>query len=166
MWKLLFNLFTDLSRDSGGSWRVPDPRPRSEEGFTLVELMVVIVIIGLLATVVMINVMPSQDKAMATKARADIATLEQAMEMYRLDNLSYPGGGDGLNALVNPPPSLMQPGRYRPGGYVKSLPADPWGRPYQLAVPGKSGAFDVYSLGADGAPGGEGEDADLYGGQG
>jgi len=127
--------------------------------------MVVIVIIGLLATVVMINVLPSQDKAMATKARADIATLEQAMEMYRLDNLSYPTGGTGLNALVSPPAGT-QPGRYRPGGYIKRLPSDPWGRPYQLSVPGKSGPFDIYSLGADGAPGGESENADIYSGQG
>src|SRR3712207_4764126 len=94
----------------------PPERKADEDGFTLVELMVVIVIIGLLATVVFINVMPSQDKAMATKARADIATLEQAMEMYRHDNFSYPSGGDGLNALVSPPAS-SQPGQYRPGGY-------------------------------------------------
>ncbi|MEA1072873.1 type II secretion system major pseudopilin GspG [Sphingomonas sp. LY160] len=132
-----------------------------EEGFTLVELMVVIVIIGLLATVVMINVLPSQDRAMETKARADIATLEQAMEMYRLDNLTYPSGSDGLNALVTPPPSLAQSGRYRPGGYIKNLPQDPWGRPYQLTVPGKSGPFDIVSYGADGAPGGSDENADI-----
>lgn len=144
----------------------PRRRKPTEQGFTLIELMVVLVIIGLLATVVMINVMPSQDKAMATKAKADIATLEQAMEMYRLDNLSYPSGSDGLNALVSPPAGLAQSGRYRPSGYVKGLPKDPWGRPYQLAVPGRSGAFDIFSLGADGAPGGEGENADLYGGQG
>ena len=86
----------------------PQVRER-ERGFTLVELMVVIVIIGLLATVVMVNVMPSQDKAMVTKAKADIATLEQAMEMYRLDNLAYPSGGDGLNALVGAPAG-SQPG--------------------------------------------------------
>ena len=73
-------------------------------------------------------------------------------------------GGEGLQALVNPP-ATSQGGRYRPGGYVKNLPNDPWGRPYQLAVPGRSGAFDIYSLGADGAPGGEGENADIYGGQ-
>ncbi len=144
--------------------RASAPIGAGERGFTLVELMVVIVIIGLLATVVMVNVMPSQDKAMATKAKADIATLEQAMEMYRLDNLTYPSGSDGLNTLVTPPAS--QTGSYRPGGYIKSLPKDPWGRPYQLAVPGRSGPFDIYSLGGDGAPGGESEDADIYGGQG
>ena len=133
-------------------------------GFTLVELMVVIVIIGLLATVVMVNVLPSQDRAMVTKARADIATLEQAMEMYRLDNLTYPSGSDGLAALRSPPATLTQPGRYRPGGYIKRLPDDPWGRPYQLAVPGKQGPFDVFSLGSDGAPGGTEDNADIYGG--
>jgi len=142
--------------------RRPSAKTEGEEGFTLVELMVVIVIIGLLATVVLINVLPSQDRAMVTKARADIATLEQAMEMYRLDNFSYPSGSDGLNALVSPPANA-QAGRYRPGGYIKNLPKDPWGRPYQLAVPGKRGPFEVLSLGADGAPGGEGENADITG---
>lgn len=145
--------------------RKPMPFRKSERGFTLVELMVVIVIIGLLATVVMVNVLPSQDRAMVTKAKADIATLEQAMEMYRLDNFSYPSGSDGLDALVSPPASLGQPGRYRPGGYIKNLPEDPWGRPYQLAIPGKSGPFDIYSLGNDGAPGGDGENLDIYSGQ-
>jgi general secretion pathway protein G len=130
----------------------------SESGFTLVELMVVIVIIGLLATIVLINVLPSQDKARVTKARADIATLEQAMEMYRLDNSTYP---TDLNALTAPPPG-SDPARYRSGGYIKRLPEDPWHRPYQLAVPGKSGPFDIYSLGADGAPGGTGDKADIY----
>ncbi len=142
------------------------PHERSEEGFTLVELMVVIVIIGLLATVVMINVLPSQDRAMVTKAKADIATLEQAMEMYRLDNLTYPSSSDGLNALVAAPAGLEQASRYRPGGYIRSLPNDPWGRPYQFAAPGKGGPFDIYSLGADGAPGGNEDNADIYGGEG
>lgn len=138
----------------------PTSQRRGEEGFTLVELMVVIVIIGLLATVVLINVLPSQDKAMQTKARADIATLEQAMEMYRLDNFSYPAD---LNALVQPPAG-GDATRYRSGGYIKRLPSDPWNRPYQLAVPGKAGPFDITSLGGDGAPGGSGEDADISSG--
>jgi general secretion pathway protein G len=164
MRSLLYYLFLDLSRFR--PLIVPSRMRKSEEGFTLVELMVVIVILGLLATVVMINVLPSQERAMVTKARADIATLEQAMEMYRLDNLSYPSGGSGLQALVSPPAGLAQPGRYRPGGYIKSLPNDPWGRPYQLSVPGRNGSFDIYSLGGDGAPGGEGENADIYAGEG
>ena len=154
MLRILVALFTDRSR--------PPKRRKAEEGFTLVELMVVLVIIGLLATVVLVNVLPSQGKAMTTKAKADIATLEQAMEMYRLDNFSYPSGGDGLQALVRPPAT----GSARSGGYVKNLPNDPWGRAYQLAVPGRQSPFDIYSLGADGAPGGEGENADIYGGQG
>jgi general secretion pathway protein G len=124
-----------------------------------VELMVVIVIIGLLATVVAINVLPSQDRAMVTKAKADIATLEQAIETYRLDNLDFP---DDLQALVTAPPTLASPDRYRPGGYVRRLPEDPWGEPYLYRRPSAHGGqFDVYSLGADRKEGGEGNDADL-----
>jgi general secretion pathway protein G len=120
-----------------------------EEGFTLVELMVVIVIIGLLATVVVINVMPATDKAALTKARADIATLEQGVEMYRLNKLTYPASGEGLQAVVAE-------------GYVKRLPQDPWGNPYQYVAPGRDGrSFDIISLGADGREGGEDEDADI-----
>ena len=133
-------------------------------GFSLVELMVVIFIIGLLATVVLINVLPSQDKAMRVKAEGDIATLGQAMEMYRLDNLTYPGVGEGLAALKTPPATLALPQNYRSGGYIKDLPNDPWGRPYQYQVPGPSGApFDIFSLGADGKAGGDGNDADIHG---
>lgn len=132
------------------------------EGFTLVELMVVIVIIGLLATVVAINVLPSQDKAMVGKAKADIAVLEQAIETYRLDNLNFPNAQQGLEALVSAPDGLTQPERYRAGGYVRRLPTDPWGNPYQYRQPSAHGGqFDVWSWGADGKEGGEGNDADL-----
>jgi general secretion pathway protein G len=137
----------------------PCDRGPHKEGFTLVELMVVIVIIGLLATVVAINVLPSQDRAMTTKARADIATLEQAIETYRLDNLDFPAD---LQALVAAPAGLANPERYRPGGYVRRLPEDPWGHPYQYRrQSAHNGQFDVYSLGADRKEGGEGNDADL-----
>ncbi|WP_255325582.1 type II secretion system major pseudopilin GspG [Sphingobium sp. 15-1] len=132
-----------------------------EAGFTLVELMVVIVIIGLLATIVAINVIPATDTARVEKAKADISTIEQALEQYRLDNLTYPSTTDGLQALISPPASLTQPQRYRRGGYIKKLPNDPWGRPYAYAVPGRKGAFDISSLGADGQPGGENENADI-----
>ena len=122
---------------------------RREEGFTLVELMVVIVIIGLLATVVVINVLPAQDTARMRKAEADVALLEQAAEMYRLSKLNYPTSGEGLQALVTE-------------GYIKRLPDDPWGNPYRYAAPGREGrAFDIYSYGADGREGGEGDDADI-----
>jgi general secretion pathway protein G len=134
---------------------------RRAHGFTLVELMVVIVIIGLLATVVMINVMPSQDKAMSEKARADISVLEQALETYRLELLQYPGTQDGLQALLTAPAGLSRPDRYRKGGYIRRLPADPWGKQYQYRFPGEHGTFDVYSFGADGADGGEGDAADI-----
>jgi general secretion pathway protein G len=176
--RLLFlALLTDFSRSRGECDSIStrrsaehgfiSSRRSAEHGFTLTELMVVIFIVGLLATVVLINVLPSQDRAMVTKATADIATLENAMEQYRLDNLVYPGGGDGLGALRSPPASLADPSRYRPGGYIRSLPNDPWGRPYQLSVPGRNGApFSIYSLGADGAPGGDAGNADIYGSEG
>ena len=135
---------------------------RITRGFTLVELMVVIVIIGLLATVVTINVMPSQDRAMVEKARADISVLEQALETYRLDNLAYPDSTQGLQSLLAAPTGLARPERYRRGGYVRRLPQDPWGNGYQYRRPGRDGsAFDVYSFGADGAEGGEGDGADI-----
>ena len=121
----------------------------NDAGFTLVELMVVIVIIGLLATVVVINVMPAQDTARMKKAEADISTLEQGLEMYRLNRMNYPSSGDGLQALVRE-------------GFIKRLPDDPWGNPYRYAAPGRDGQdFDVYTYGADGREGGEGDDADI-----
>jgi len=136
-------------------------RRRSEAGFTLVELMVVIVIIGLLATVVAINVLPSQDRAMVEKAKADVSVLEQAVESYRLDNFTFPRNEDGLRALVAQPTGMANPERYREGGYIRRLPKDPWGADYQYAAPGEHGAFDIYSFGADGKKGGEGKDADI-----
>lgn len=154
-----------LTRAAARRPRAASPRGRSSrrrDGFTLVELMVVIVIIGLLATVVAINVLPSQDKAMLGKARADVATLETALEQYRLDNLVFPTTEQGLQALVAAPAGLARPERYRQGGYVRRLPEDPWGHAYQYRRPSAHGqAFDVWSFGADGREGGEGEDADL-----
>lgn len=141
--------------------KTPTRRRRSEAGFTLVELMVVIVIIGLLATVVAINVLPSQDRAMVEKAKADISVLEQAVESYRLENFDFPSSKDGLKALVAAPADLRNPERYREGGYIRRLPKDPWGADYQYAAPGEHGPYDIYSLGADGKKGGEGKNADL-----
>lgn len=133
----------------------------AQQGFTLVELMVVIVIIGLLATIVAINVIPATDTARVEKAKADIAVIEQALEQYRLDNLGYPTQMQGLSALLNAPAGLAQPERYRRGGYIRKLPDDPWGRAYQYQVPGEKGAFDIISLGADGQPGGTEDNADI-----
>ena len=127
-------------------------RKQSEIGFSFIELMVVIVIIGLLTSVVALNVLPSQDRAMSEKARADVAILSQAVEMFRLENLRYPSMDDGLDALL--PDGDRQ-------GYIKALPKDPWGNEYLYLIPGENGVVDVMSLGADGRVGGEGEDADI-----
>lgn len=134
---------------------------KSDDGFTLVEVMVVMVIIGLLATFVVINVLPSQDKAMVQKAKGDIRLLEQAIEMYRLDMLDYPDEDAGLEALRALPPGADNGDRYRTGGYVKFLPDDPWGRPYIYRYPGEYGVVDILSYGSDGQPGGEGLAADV-----
>ncbi len=124
-------------------------RRERERGFTLVEMMVVIVIIGLLATIVIINVMPAADRAAATKARADIATLEQGVEMYRLNAMRYPTTEEGLQALVA-------------ANHIRRLPNDPWGRAYLYAAPGAGGQpFTISTLGADGRQGGDGENADI-----
>jgi general secretion pathway protein G len=124
-------------------------RIEDEKGFTLVELMVVIVIIGLLATVVVINVMPASDRAAETKAKADIATLEQGVSLYRIQHMRYPSEPEGLQALVE-------------SGQIRRLPEDPWGNPYRYAAPGRDGSpFEIYSWGADGREGGEGENADI-----
>lgn len=134
---------------------------RNDAGFTLVELMVVIVILGLLITIVALNVLPAQDRAMVDKAKADIATLDSAVELYKLHTGVYPVSSDGLSALLSAPASLPQPALYQRGGYIKKLPKDPWGRDYVLVSPGTHGPYDIISLGADGVPGGEGENADL-----
>ncbi|MGN6375203.1 MAG: type II secretion system major pseudopilin GspG [Sphingomonas sp.] len=135
-------------------------RRSDEDGFTLVELMVVIVIIGLLAAIVAFNVMPMGDKARVTKAKSDISTIEQALEMYKLQNMHYPTTSEGLQALVKAPASA-DASSYQAGGYIKKLPNDPWGNPYQYASPGQHSEADVWSNGADGKPGGEGIDADI-----
>ncbi len=136
-------------------------RRDDEEGFTLVELMVVIVILGLLATIVVLNVVPFGDKAKVTKAKADISTMEGALNAYQLQVGNYPTTAQGLQALVSAPAGLADPSAYQKGGYIKKIEKDPWGHPYLYASPGQHGAFDVWSLGADGKEGGEGADADI-----
>lgn len=134
---------------------------KREEGFTLVEVMVVMVIIGLLTTFVVINVLPSQEKAMRQKAKADIRLLEQAIEMYRLDLLTYPEETTGLSALKSAPAGLPNPALFREGGYLKFLPQDPWGRDYMYRYPGENGVVDIFSYGSDGQEGGEGQAQDI-----
>jgi general secretion pathway protein G len=139
----------------------PAARPsrlHPEAGVTLVEMMVVIVIIGLVTAIVAINVLPSQDRARTEKARADIRTLEQALELYRLESGRFPTMDEGLEALL---PGGGLAAATKTGGYIRRLPDDPWGRAYLYVTPGQNGPFDLYSLGADGQEGGEGADADV-----
>ncbi len=136
---------------------------RARRGITLIEVLVVLAIIGLVATIVAVNVLPERDRAAVRKAKIDIGVIESALDSYRLDMLSYPTTEQGLQALVAAPPGLPNTDQYRPGGYVKKGAAvDPWGRPYLYRFPGeRGGAYDLYSLGADGAEGGEGQNADI-----
>ncbi len=121
---------------------------KNEDGFTLVEVMVTLVIIGLLTTFVVLNVLPAQGKAQVQKARGDISAIETALEMYKLETFSYPTEQEGLEALVA-------------GGVIKKMSLDPWGNPYEYRNPGERGPVDIFSLGADGEPGGEEQNADI-----
>jgi general secretion pathway protein G len=136
-------------------------RVARQHGFTLLEVMVVVVILGILAALVVPRIISRPDEARAIAARQDIASLMQALKLYRLDNHRYPSTEQGLQALVAPPASAPPAPNWKQGGYVERLPGDPWGHPYQYLAPGVRGELDVYSLGADGAPGGEGSDADI-----
>ena len=136
-------------------------RRRRQSGFTLVELMVVIVIIGLLATIVALNVLPSGDTARIQKAKADIAQIEGGLELFKLQNINYPTTTQGLQALVTRPDGLPDPSRYQTGCYLKHLPKDPWGNAYLYASPGQHGEADVWTYGADGKEGGEAINADI-----
>ena len=136
-------------------------RIASQRGFTLIEIMVVVVIIGLLAAVIVPQVVDKVDQARVAKAKQDIAGLETALTMYRLDNSKYPTTDQGLSVLSTQPtdPSIRH---WRPGGYIKRISKDPWGFDYQYVAPGTHGSeYDLYSMGADNQPGGEGTDADV-----
>jgi len=136
---------------------------RREEGFTLTEIMVVVFIIGLLSTVILVNVFVASSDAQQKTARANVAALTQSLERYRLSMYSYPSENQGLQALIELPDGLDNPALYPQGGFIQQLPNDPWGRPYQYVFPAERSraAYDVFSLGADGQPGGEDENADI-----
>jgi general secretion pathway protein G len=123
--------------------------------------MVVVAILAVLAALIVPRVMSRPDEARVVAARQDIGALLQALKLYRLDNLRYPRTEQGLGALVERPTLAPVPPNWKPGGYLERLPRDPWGHPYQYLSPGLRGEIDVFSLGADGAPGGEGFDADI-----
>ena len=136
-------------------------RINRQSGFTLIEIMVVIVIIGILASVVVPRVMDNPDKARTAKAKHDIQALESALDIYRLDNFTYPTTDQGLEALVTKPSGSPEPKNWKNGGYIKKLRKDPWGNDYLYLHPGQHGEMDIYSLGADGAPGGDGVFTDI-----
>ena len=132
------------------------------KGFTLVELMAVLVILGILATIVIVNVNPVFQRANFEKIRADMANTDKALELYRFNELTYPTTSQGLEALVRPHPELKKPFLYPEDGYISSMPLDPWGREYIYEYPSrKNSKYDLYTLGADGIEGGSGEDAEV-----
>ena len=131
------------------------------QGFTLLEVMVVVVILGILAALVVPKIISRPDEARVIAAKQDIASLMQALKLYRLDNQRYPTTEQGLQALVTKPTTTPAPPNWKTGGYIERLPRDPWGQPYQYLNPGLRGEIDVFSFGADGVAGGEGNDADI-----
>lgn len=132
---------------------------RFARGFTLIEIMVVIVILGILAAIVVPKFMDAPDKARTVKAKQDIRSIESALNFYKLDNFAYPTTDQGLQALVTKPSGSPEPKNWKQ--YLPRLPKDPWGEPYQYLSPGVKGEVDIYSLGADKQPGGEGPNADV-----
>lgn len=138
----------------------PGSGPR-RSGFTLIEVMVVVVILAILAALIVPKIMGRPDEARIVAARQDVSTIMQALRLYRLDNLRYPSSEQGLAALVTPPSSAPLAPNWKSGGYLERLPKDPWGGSYQYLNPGLRGEIDVFSFGADGIAGGTGIDADI-----
>ena len=134
---------------------------KRETGFSLVEILVVLVILGLLVSVVAPTVLNQADSARVQKVYADFANIESALKLFRLDNYVYPSSEQGLEALLSASTLSPEPRNFKRGGYLDRLPRDPWGRVYLYLSPGENGEFDLYSLGADGISGGEDQNADL-----
>jgi general secretion pathway protein G len=145
----------------GGRYRTASLHRALSRGFTLIEIMVVVVIMGILAALVVPKLMGRTDDARIIAAKQDISTLMQGLKLYKLDNQRYPTTEQGLQALIAKPTSGPAANGWKTGGYVDKLPKDPWGNPYQYLSPGVKGEVDVFSLGADGQPGGNGNDADI-----
>lgn len=144
----------------------PGPRPRlRRDGFTLIEIMAVVLIMGLLAGIVGVAIFGQIDKARVTSTSTQIKQLESALAFYQMDNGRFPTSEQGLTALVHPPSSAPEPRNYRPGGYLQGgeVPVDAWGNEFRYEMPGQvnGSSYDIWSLGADGQPGGEGVDADI-----
>ncbi|MFA6014824.1 MAG: type II secretion system major pseudopilin GspG [Gallionellaceae bacterium] len=139
----------------------PQPLLKMQRGFTLIEVMIVIVILGVLGALIVPKIMGRPDEARITAAKQDIGSIVQALKLYKLDNMRYPGTEQGLPALVTKPTSAPVPPNWKGNGYLEKLPKDPWGNSYQYLQPGLRGEIDVMSFGADGAAGGEGSDADI-----
>lgn len=133
----------------------------TQKGFTLIEIMVVVVIIGVLAALIVPSVLGRADEARVTAAKTDLQAIANALDLYKLDNYDYPSTDQGLDALVSRPSGQPEALNWNPDGYLKKLPKDPWKRDYIYISPGTHGAFDLYSLGADGREGGEGYAADI-----
>ena len=136
-------------------------KEKRNSGFSLVEILVVLVIMGLLISVVAPTVLNRADDARVQKAQADFNAIETALKIYRLDNYVYPTTEQGLQALVEPSSLDPEPRNFKAGGYLQQVPLDPWGRPYLYLSPGENGEVDLYSLGADGVSGGDGQNADI-----
>jgi general secretion pathway protein G len=136
-------------------------RQRVQRGFTLVEIMVVVVIIGILGALVVPKLLGRTGESRVTAARVDISTLMQALKLYKLDNQRYPSTEQGLQSLIQKPTAGPSAAGWKEGGYLERLPKDPWGNPYQYLAPGIHGEVDIFSFGADGQPGGAGDDADI-----
>ena len=139
----------------------PSPAVRRPRGFTLIEILVVITILGILAALIVPRIMDRPDQARATAARADVNAIMSALKLYKLDNGTYPTSDQGLQALVKKPDRGDIPRNWKPGGYLEKLPKDPWDSDYQYLNPGIRGEVDVFSFGADRKPGGENYDADI-----
>lgn len=131
-----------------------------QRGFSLIEILVVLVIMGLLVSIIAPNVLGRADEARVQKVFADFSAIETGLRMYRLDNFSFPTSEQGLSALTQRPTLAPVPANWRADGYLESLPVDPWGNPYLYLSPGQQGAYDIFSYGADGVRGGEGQNAD------